>query len=168
MHGALATISASFRSGPSFPYLTYQQTRRLSRVKLAVICGNRSVVRRQSCANCDCHCERRRFNIRIQSLRNNFLWTFHTKQDRRDVCFWAVREKEDNGVLHKRCQTRLHLARGGKVVRAGNRLGGGGGGWDGDRERGSTIRRSIVPLSSILTSTRYTSVWLKIWRTFRC
>ena len=40
----LATISAPIRSDPSFHYYMYQLARRLSRVKLVVICGARSAL----------------------------------------------------------------------------------------------------------------------------
>ena len=44
--------------GLSFPHYVCQWARRLSRVKLAVICGARSAPRQQSCLNCDLRCER--------------------------------------------------------------------------------------------------------------
>ena len=59
VHGALATISAPIRSGPSFPYSMCQWASRLSRVKFAIICGVRSVLRRWSI--CKRRCEGIRF-----------------------------------------------------------------------------------------------------------
>ena len=67
--------------------------------------------------------------------------TFQTRRDSRDGCFWPAREEEDRRASHKRRQTSWNLARGGKVVRAGHRLGGGVGGWGGDRG-GLTMRRA--------------------------
>ena len=58
VHGVLATISAPFRSGPSFPHCMCQWARRLSRVKLAVICGARSALRRWSRSSCERRCKR--------------------------------------------------------------------------------------------------------------
>ena len=52
-----------------FPHYMRQLARRLSRVKLAVICGTRSALRRQSCSNCERRCQRihcvRKYNIRF-------------------------------------------------------------------------------------------------------
>ena len=153
VHSALVTMSAPFRSGPSFPHYTCQWPRRLSRVKLAVVCGARSALWRWSCSNCEprcqrIHCVRKhniRFNIHVQGKTNFIFPTFQTRRDSRDgcFCFWPARE-EDSRASHKRRQTNWNLARGGKVVRAGHRLGGGVGGWDGLREVGLTVRRAFA------------------------
>ena len=84
-HGALATISAPFRSGPSFPHDVCQWARRPSRVKLliAMICAARSALRRWLCSNCERCCERihcvrkqyTRFNIHVHG-KTLFLYIF--------------------------------------------------------------------------------------------
>ena len=52
--------------------------------------------------------------------------------------------EEDNRASHnKRRQTSWNLAREGKVIRAGQRLGDGAGGREGEREGGLKTRRGI-------------------------
>ena len=72
-HGAFAIIWAPIRSGPSLPhYYMCQWARLLPRVKLAVICGVRSALRRWSCSNCEHRCEHtycvRKYNERFNLL----------------------------------------------------------------------------------------------------
>ena len=55
-HGALAIMSAPFRSCPSFPHYMCQWARRMARVTLVVNCGTRSTLRRWSFSNCERRC----------------------------------------------------------------------------------------------------------------
>ena len=127
-----------------------QWARRLSCVKLASISGARSALRRWSCSNCERRCQRihcvhkykRRFNLHVQGKTTFISPTCH-RRDSRDWCFWPARVEKDNRASHKRRQKSWNLARGGKVMRAGHRRGGGVGGWEGEREGGLTTRCDI-------------------------
>ena len=91
----------------------YGSTHRLSRVKLAVTCHARSVLRRWSCSNCECrceciHCVRKcdgRFSTHVHGKTAFISPTFQTRRDSRDGCFWPTREEEDRRASHKRRQT---------------------------------------------------------------
>ena len=148
-HGTLVTIWAPTRSGPSFPHYMCQWARRLSRVKLAAICGARSAFRRSSCSNCErrferVHCVRKytcRFNVHVHGKTNFIFPTFPTRRGSRDGCFGPAKE-EDRRASYKRRQTIWNLAREGKVVRAGHRLSRDVGGRDEDKGGGLTVRRA--------------------------
>ena len=118
-----------------------QWARRLSRVKLAVTCGARSALRRTLCSNCErcrerIHCSANIVNgltFMFRAKRQLYLRHFSHRRDSRDGRFWPATEKEDSRISHKLRQTSWNFARGGKVVRASHRLGGGVGGWEGER-----------------------------------
>ena len=85
-HGAFATISAPIRSCQSFPYSVCQWAGRLSRVKLAMICGARSVPRRWSICkrrceriHCVCLCNTR-FNIHTHGKRPLYFRHFRADE----------------------------------------------------------------------------------------
>ena len=83
--------------------------------------------------------------------------TFQTRRDSGDGFFWPVREEEDSRASQKRRQTIWNLSRRGKRVRAGQRLGGSVGGWDGDKGEGLMTRQAFATSWSFsLTSKRYT------------
>ena len=85
--------------------------------------------------------------------KTNFIFQiFQTRPKSRDGRFWRARTAELHTNDAKRPET---LARGGQLVRAGRRLGGGVWGWDGDKNARLMIGRTIAPLSSSLTSTQY-------------
>ena len=148
-YGVFAAISAPFRSGSSVPHYMCKWARRLSRVKLAVICGARSALRRWSCSNCERRCERTHcvreyngiFTIHVHGETNFTFPTLETRRGSRDGCLWLAKDEEDRRASHNRRQTSWNLAKGGKVVRAGHRLCGGVGGWYGHRG-GLLMRRA--------------------------
>ena len=135
------------KAPPTIPCLC-QWARRLSRVKLAVICGVRSAIRRRPFSNCARCCQRIHccvrkcnniFKIDVHDKTIFIFTAFQTRRDSRDDCFWPAREEEDSRASHKRRQTSWNL-RGGKSVRAGLPLGDVGG-WHGDRG-GLTVRQA--------------------------
>ena len=135
--GTVGPVQAS----PTIYIYMCQWARRLSHVKLAVICGVRSALRRWPCSYCEhrgqlIHYVRKhnlRFNIHTQGETTFIFPTFQATRHSTDGCFWPAREGKDSRALHKRRQRSWNMARGGKAVRAGHRLGGGVGGWGGDK-----------------------------------
>ena len=96
-HAALATISAPVRSGPSFPHFKCQGSHRLSRAKLAVICGARPALRRWSCSNC----ERRGQRIHVSAIRTDDL-IFMFRAKRRLHLRHCINKTAEKGVSDQR------------------------------------------------------------------
>ena len=98
----------------------------------------------------------RQYNVRlsahVRAKTNVIVSRSQTTLDSIGGWFWPAREEEDNKASHKRRQTTWNLAREGKVVKSGDRLCGGVGGWDRDRKGWRTIRWTFAPLSSSPTS----------------
>ena len=133
------------------------------------VCGARSALRRWSCSNFQRRCHRihcfrtynGRLSIDVQGRTTFILSTFQTRLDGRDGCFWPAKKEEDSRA-HISSVTPAELARAGKLMKASDRLDGGVGGWDGDRETGLTSRRALASFSSRLASRRYKFVWSNI------
>ena len=121
-HAALTTVSAPIRSGPRFPHCMCRWVRHLSRVKLAVMCGARSAVRRWSSSNGErrysyelTHCVHKyngRFIFIFRAKRSLCLRHFRHRRDGGDGCFWLAREEKDSRASHKRRWTSINMARG--------------------------------------------------------
>ena len=100
-HGALATISAPFRSGPSFPHYVTVSLSPVSR-EASLFCVARSVLRPWSCSNYESRCEGIQFVwkhtllffVHVYIKTNIIFPTFQTRRDSRDGCFWPAREED--------------------------------------------------------------------------
>ena len=101
-HGTLATISAPIRSGPSFPHYMCQWARRLSGVKLAVICGAWSALGWWSRSNCERHCEH--IHCVCKCNRQSDIQV-HGKTTFTFRCFW-LDETAERDVSDQRRQTK--------------------------------------------------------------
>ena len=88
--GHLGTDSARFKLPPLYVPVS------LSRMKLAMICGARSALRRWSCSNCERRCERnhciRKYSGRFNHVTTFVSPTFQTYKD----------EKAEMGVSDQR------------------------------------------------------------------
>ena len=91
-HGTFMTVWAPIRSGPSFPHYVCRRARPPLRVKLAVICGARSHLRRWACLNCErlyqlIQCVRKYNRVFIVHIhvKTNFIFpTLETGRDSSD------------------------------------------------------------------------------------
>ena len=166
VHGALATISAPIRSGPSLPppYVPVSRSpvsREASRNLWRSIGPSMMVVfKLRTSLSAHLLCPQIMIDDLIfmfRAKRPVYLRHFRHGRDSRDGCFWPAREDEDSRASHKRRQRAktwrwgvnwwdLKTWRWGiKVVRPGHRLGGGVGGWDRDRQGELTMRRAFAP-----------------------
>ena len=95
------------------PHNMSQRVRRPSRVKLAVIYGARSALRRWSCSNCERCCQRihcvRKPNgpylIMFRAKRPLYLRHIRHRRVSRDWCFPPARVEENSRASPKRRQT---------------------------------------------------------------
>ena len=103
---SLEIISPPIRFGPSFPQYVYQWACRLSRVKLPVICGTRSDIRRWSCSNCERWHQTVNVGISSSIVSRNICGQFHvhvntnlifpkfqTRRNTNDGCCWPARSQ---------------------------------------------------------------------------
>ena len=98
-HDAVATIFASFLSGPSCRYYICQWTRRLALLKVSLIYGPRSALRRRSCSSCERDCTpiytNSSINIHFADKTAQLSQIYvRNWRDGRYGWFWRVREEQ--------------------------------------------------------------------------
>ena len=91
-----------------------------------------------------CKYNNSRFNLHVDG-ETTFISPIYlrNRRDSREWCFWRAMEEEDSRASHKRRQNSSNFSRGGKVMRASHRLGGGVGRREEERERRRMTRRGI-------------------------